>query len=113
MDDNEYIKRGVDYQSIDGTRTLPGKYYHSKKIYQEEVDKIFNKFWIYACRAEEISSIGDYKLVQVEDESIIITRDKQENIRALFNVCSHRGTQMCDVKSGNFKSKSIQCPYHA
>ena len=94
-------------------RTLPGKYYHSQEIYQEEVEKIFYKFWIYACRAEEIPLVGDYKLVQVEDESIILVRDKSNDIKALFNVCSHRGTQLCTEPAGNFKGKSIQCPYHA
>jgi Rieske 2Fe-2S family protein len=113
MDKGKFQKRGVDYPIIDGARTLPGKYYHSQEIYQEEVEKIFHKFWIYACRAEEISSIGDYKLINVEDESIILVRDKSDEIKALFNVCSHRGTQLCDESKGNFKSKSIQCPYHA
>jgi Rieske 2Fe-2S family protein len=111
--ENNYIKRGVDYPIKDGMRTLPGKYYHSKEIYQEEVEKIFYKFWIYACRVEEIPEIGDYKLIQIEDESIILTRDKSAKIRALFNVCSHRGTQLCTDPTGNFKTKSIQCAYHA
>ena len=111
--EKDFIKRGVDYQIIDGTRTLPGKYYHSREIYQEEVDKIFYKFWLYACREEEIPEVGDYKLIQIEDESIILTRDKADEIRALFNVCSHRGTQLCTEATGNFKAKSIQCPYHA
>jgi len=111
--ENKFIKRGVDYPIKDGMRTLPGKYYHSKDIYEEEVEKIFYKFWLYACRTEEIPEIGDYKIIQVEDESIILTRDKADNIRALFNVCSHRGTQLCTEANGNFKSKSIQCDYHA
>lgn len=113
MAKREFQKRGVDYPILDGMRTLPGKYYHSQEIYQEEVEKIFYKFWIYACREEEIPSVGDYKLVQVEDESIILVRDKANNIKALFNVCSHRGTQLCTEPTGNFKGKSIQCPYHA
>lgn len=113
MAKSNFKKRGVDYQIIDGERTLPGKYYHSQEIYQEEIEKIFHKSWIYACRAEEISSIGDFKLIQVEDESLILVRDKTENIKALFNVCRHRGTQLCDEPVGVFKSKSIQCPYHA
>ena len=54
MEKRIFKKRGVDYPIIDGTRTLPGKYYHSPEIYQEEVEKIFYKFWMYACRAEEI-----------------------------------------------------------
>jgi len=112
-EERDFLKRGVDYPIVDGTRTLPGKYYHDPEIYAEEVDKIFYKYWIYACRSEEIAEVGDYKLIQVVDESIILTRDKKNQIRALFNVCSHRGTQLCDEKKGNFAAKVIQCPYHA
>ncbi len=113
MEKRKFKKRGLDYPIVDGTRTLPGKYYHSEEIYREEVEKIFYKFWIYACRAEEILNVGDYKCIQVEDESIILVRDKSGEIKALFNVCSHRGTQLCDEHKGKFKAKSIQCPYHA
>ena len=38
----EFLKRGVDYPVVDGARTLPGKYYHSREIYDEEVEKIFS-----------------------------------------------------------------------
>lgn len=113
MEKRPFKKRGVDYPIIDGTRTLPGKYYHSPEIYGEEVAKIFYKFWLYACRAEEIPAVGDYKLIQVADESIILVRDKSNQIKALFNVCSHRGTQLCTEPTGTFKTKTIQCPYHA
>jgi glycine betaine catabolism A len=113
MENRSFKKRGVDYPIVDGVRTLPGKYYHSPEIYQEEVEKIFCKLWLYACRAEEIPAVGDYKLIQVADESLILVRDKSNHIKALFNVCSHRGTQLCTEPSGTFKSKSIQCPYHA
>ena len=113
MAKKQFQKRGVDYPIIDGIRTLPGKYYHSREIYNEEVEKIFYKFWMYACRAEEIPTAGDYKLIQVEDESLILVRDKSDGIKAHFNVCRHRGTQLCTEPKGNFKSKSIQCPYHA
>lgn len=108
-----FQKRGVDYPIIDGTRTLPGKYYHDEGIYQEEIEKIFYKFWIYACRAEEIPSIGDYKLIQVEDESLILVRDKNNQIKAHFNVCRHRGTQLCTEAKGTFDAKNIKCPYHS
>jgi len=109
----KFRKRGVDYPIVDGPRTLPGEYYHSQEIYEEEVEKIFYKFWVYACRTEEIPSVGDYKLIQVADESLILVRDKSHEIKALFNVCRHRGTQLCVEPTGIFKSKYIQCPYHA
>ena len=110
---NKFTKRGVDYPILDGHRTLPGKYYHDIDIYNEELEKIFYKFWIYACRAEEIPNSGDYKVFNVGDESIIIVRGKDDQIHAHFNVCRHRGTQMCTEPKGNFKGGVIQCPYHA
>ncbi len=109
----KFQKRGIDYPIVDGVRTLPGYYYHSREIYQEEAQKIFYKFWLYACREEEIPNAGDYKLVQVVDESIILVRDNHKQIKAHFNVCRHRGTQLCSEPKGNFSAKSIQCPYHA
>jgi len=111
--ENKFKKRGVDYPIVDGARTLPGKYYHDPAIYKEEASKIFYKFWLYACREEEIPNAGDYKLIDIVDESIILVRDKSQGIRAHFNVCRHRGTQLCSEPKGTFKAKSIQCPYHA
>lgn len=113
MGTGKFKKRGIDYPIVDGARTLPGKYYHRPEIYREEVEKIFYKFWLYACREEELPEIGDFKCIQVEDESLILVRDKSAEIKALFNVCSHRGTQLCEEDRGKFESKSIQCPYHA
>ncbi|HIA11545.1 MAG TPA: aromatic ring-hydroxylating dioxygenase subunit alpha [Flavobacteriales bacterium] len=111
--DNNFEKRGVDYSIKHGERTLPGKYYHDEGIYSEEVEKIFYKFWIYACREEELPNFGDYKIIKVEDESIILVRDKENEVRGHFNVCRHRGTQLCAEEKGSFESKNIQCPYHA
>ncbi len=113
MSDQSFKKRGVDYPFARGHRTLPGKYYHDAGIYDEELEKIFYKFWILACRAEEIPEPGDFKTIQVGDESLILTRNSGGNIEALFNVCSHRGTQLCVEPKGTFKTKTIQCPYHA
>ena len=108
-----FTKRGVDYPIIDGMRTLPGKYYHDPEIYNEEIEKIFYKFWLYALRAEEIPKPGDYKLVEIEDESLIVLRDADGEIKAFFNVCRHRGTQLCTVEKGKFETGNITCPYHA
>ena len=63
-----YKKRGKDYPIKGGLRTLPGKYYHSQEIYEEELEKIFYQKWMLAGRGEEIPEAGDYKLFDIEDE---------------------------------------------
>jgi len=110
---NPFKKRGVDYEVPDVMRTLPGEYYHSEEIYQEELEKIFYKRWLLACREEEIAESGDFLTVPVGDESIILVRDDSGKIRAHFNVCRHRGTRICENEKGRFDSGRITCPYHA
>jgi glycine betaine catabolism A len=93
-------------------RTLAAKYYTSSEIYQAEKEKIFAREWLYAGRADEIPNAGDYFLADVMGESLIVVRAPDGRVRALFNVCRHRGTRMCETERGRF-SGAIQCPYHA
>ena len=113
MNESKFQKRGVDYALLFGERTLPGKYYHDPAIHQEELDKIFYQHWQFACRSEEIPNAGDFKILVIGDEQIIVLRDKEGEVGAFFNVCSHRGTQLCTESQGTFDKGSIQCPYHA
>lgn len=95
-----------------GAKTLPGKYYTADSIYHLESDRIFTNEWLYAGRVSQLPAAGSYFLHKIDNESLIILRDQQNEIRAFYNVCRHRGTQLCTEASGRF-SKSIQCPYHA
>lgn len=108
-----YQKRGVDYRVQGEMLTLPREYYQSEAIYQEEVEKIFHRRWILACREEEIPTPGDFVVVPVGEESIIVVHDKDDAIRAHFNVCRHRGTRICAGEHGHFEAGRITCPYHA
>ena len=91
--------------------TLKRKYYISKKILNKEYEHLFYKHWICAGRSSELSSIGQYKTINIGKENIIILRDNNNKIVAHYNVCRHRGTRICKNKNGHF-SKSIQCGYH-
>jgi Rieske 2Fe-2S family protein len=105
-----FVKRtAID---LEGAHTLPGRYFMSSDIFQEESEKIFSRRWLCVGREEQIARPGDYFLVEVGAESIIVLRDRAGAARAFYNVCRHRGTQLCDGHTGRF-SESIQCPYHA
>jgi Rieske 2Fe-2S family protein len=92
--------------------TLPGRYYVSGEVFRAEQERIFKGQWLCAGRGSEIARPGDYKLVEVGVESLILVRGKDGVARALYNVCRHRGTRMCTAPQGAFAS-TIQCPYHA
>lgn len=112
-DKANFKKRGVDYQVESNMKTLPPYYYQSEEIYQEEIEKVFYKKWIFICREEEIPNKGDYKTVDIGDENIIVVRENEASIKAHFNVCRHRGTRICEKHEGRFETGDIACPYHA
>ena len=95
-----------------GAKTLDGVWYTSPSVFEVEQDRIFGGSWIAAGREEQVPAAGDYFLVEVAGESLIVTRDTRGTLHAFYNVCRHRGTRLCTEARGHFKS-SIQCPYHA
>ncbi len=92
--------------------TLPGRYYTDPRVFALEQAKIFEDMWFCAVRASDVADPGDFRTVQVGTESLLISRSRGGEVRAFFNVCRHRGAQICTEDSGSVK-RAFQCPYHA
>ncbi len=105
-----YLKSEQSFHT--GSKTLAREYYTSPEIFAEEIERIFTRQWFCAGHLSRIPVAGDYFLVEAFGESIIVLHDQNDEIRAFYNVCRHRGTHMCEENEGRF-GKSIQCPYHA
>ncbi len=95
-----------------GAHALEAQWYVSPEIFARERERIFTREWICVGRLEQLANSGDYFLADVAGESLIVTRDASGAVHAFYNVCRHRGTKMCEVRTGHFTG-SIQCPYHA
>ncbi|MFZ1219629.1 MAG: aromatic ring-hydroxylating dioxygenase subunit alpha [Chthoniobacterales bacterium] len=95
----------------EGAKSLPQRYFVSPELFEEELEKIFARHWVLVGHQSEVAKAGDYFVRDVADESIIIVRDKSEEVRAFYNVCRHRGTRLCEEEHGH--GAAIQCPYHA
>lgn len=105
-----FLKTAEHY--VAGSLTLPQKYYTSGEMFEREKERIFKKYWMCVGHQSRIPNAGDYFLFNLFDESLIIVRDRENQIRAFYNVCRHRGTRICEEANGRF-SGSIQCSYHA
>jgi phenylpropionate dioxygenase-like ring-hydroxylating dioxygenase large terminal subunit len=91
--------------------SLPREYYMSDAIFEQELDRVFNRQWLYAGQASQVPNTGDFFTAQIGPESLLITRDTENRVRAYFNVCRHRGSRICEVgTAGN--TKAFVCPYH-
>jgi Rieske 2Fe-2S family protein len=95
-----------------GARTLDASWYVSHDVFAAERQRIFSNAWNCVGHESRISRPGDYIVATVAGESLIVVRDASGAVHALYNVCRHRGTRLCDVADGHL-SGSIRCPYHA
>jgi Rieske 2Fe-2S family protein len=91
--------------------TLPRRFYADPDFYRAELERFYFDRWICAGRADQIPNPGDYFTRALADENVIVTRARSGEIHALFNVCRHRGTRLCEETQGHF-ADCIQCPYH-
>src|SRR5437773_6656396 len=92
-------------------KTLPQQYFVSDEIFRQEQEQLFSKQWILVGHQSQIVRNGDYFVAEVNDESLIVVRDKNGRIHGFFNVCRHRGTRLKEEACGH--ASAIQCPYHA
>lgn len=92
--------------------TLPGRYYTDPAIFELEKKNIFEKQWMYACRAQDVPTSGTFVRCTIGDESVIVVRGSDHQLRAFLNVCRHRGARLCLTDSGDM-GRAIRCPYHS
>jgi p-cumate 2,3-dioxygenase alpha subunit len=82
----------------------------SQAIFEQERDKIFQNCWLYLGHESELLEPGDFVSRTVANQNLLFVRGRDNEIRAFFNVCPHRGATVCREKKG--KTKSFQCMYH-
>lgn len=84
--------------------------YVDPAVFEEEKDKIFKKTWVFLGHETELPHPGSFVTRKILDDSLIVVKGKDEQIRAFFNVCRHRGMQVCRADDG--QTKRFTCPYH-
>jgi Rieske 2Fe-2S family protein len=92
-------------------RSLLQEFYSDPAIYARDLERIHLRQWLCVGHESRIPNPGDYFLYEIAGESLIVVRGRDAVVRALVNVCRHRGSHVCYEKEGN--AKVLVCPYHA
>ena len=100
-------------QLDDVAATLPSGYYYDSDHFKRELEQIWCRQWPCVGRTDKVAAPGDYRVVEVGDQSVIITRGKDDKLWAFHNTCRHRGSILCEQPHGKFRGQRIVCPYHS
>ena len=92
---------------------LEREFYIDSRIFDQDVDRMLLRHWFCAAHVASVPRTGDYVLVDLAAESVIIVRAAGGEIRALVNVCRHRGSRLCTARFGRAPAGRFTCPYHA
>ncbi len=100
-------------EDISIAETLSSEFYTEEKFFELSKEKIFSRSWQYACDKDLVKVPGQihpfFLLENFLDEPLILTRDKNDHLHLLSNVCTHRGNILTE---GNCIVKNIACRYH-
>ena len=91
--------------------SLHQPFYQDEAIYRRDIERVFMSHWLCVGHESSVPGIGDYFVAEIAEESVIIIRAEDGKLRALANVCRHRGSRVCLKSEG--KASVLVCPYHA
>lgn len=90
--------------------SLEQPFYNDERIYQLDLQEIFEKEWIFAGMTCEIPSKGNFITLTIGSNPVVLVRGAEGVIHGFFNVCRHRGSRLCVTEKG--KVAKLVCPYH-
>jgi choline monooxygenase len=91
-------------------RAMPPAVYTSADFLALEQRDIFRKEWLCVGRESALKNTGDYVTADIGDQTVVVLRGEDGNLRAFSNVCLHR---MSVLLEGRGNVRRIVCPYHA
>ena len=92
---------------------LPREFYTDPRIFDLDMERMLLRHWFCVAHLSDLPNGGNFLVVDLGAESVIVVRNRNDEIRALVNVCRHRGSRVCPAKSGKAVTGRFTCPYHA
>jgi 3-phenylpropionate/trans-cinnamate dioxygenase alpha subunit len=84
--------------------------YSDPDIYEQELEKIFARSWLFIAHECQIKEPGDFIRTFMGEDEVLVVRQKDGSVKAFLNTCTHRGNRLCKADHGN--SKTFVCNYH-
>lgn len=104
------VIQAVDYDALVREDRVHSRVYTDPQVFEDEMERIFHRGWVFVGHASEIPNPGDYRLAWVGRYPIIMARGEDGQVRLLSNRCRHRANTVCQIERGN--ARFFRCDYH-
>ncbi len=95
----------------EGLTRVPYRVYQDAALYRQEMEKVFRgRSWNFLCLAAELPQPESFRLSDMGDMPVVVTRDADGAFHAFENRCAHRGALLCLKPAG--AAREIVCVYH-
>jgi len=92
---------------------LSREFYCDAELFEREVRRLILRHWHCVGHTSQVRAPGDFFTTSLCGEPLLIVRGQDREVRALLNVCRHRGSRVCTQESGHARGGAFVCPYHA
>ena len=106
----EYLESLLEHNVAKGLYRHNRESFTNPELFELEMKYIFENNWVYLAHESQITELNDYFTTHIGRQSIFISRNKEGELNAFINACSHRGAQLCRYKKGN--KSTYTCPFH-
>ncbi|MDI6047836.1 Rieske 2Fe-2S domain-containing protein [Flavobacterium yafengii] len=106
----EYVESLLQHDVAKGLHRHNRESFTNPELFELEMKYIFENNWVYLAHESQITELNDYFTTHIGRQPIFIARNKEGELNAFINACSHRGAQLCRYKKGN--KSTYTCPFH-
>lgn len=107
------VSNDVMNSDVAEAATIPSRYYTDTTLYKLAQDRIFARSWHFATDTDRLKTPGqvlNWTMCEGSlNEPLMLTRDNDDKVHCLSNVCTHRGAVLVEA---DCHLKQIRCRYH-
>jgi Rieske 2Fe-2S family protein len=96
---------------LDRARPLPARAFVDEAVFAFEEARLFGQSWICVGRIDEVKLPGQWLRETVGGEPVLVVRGADLRLRALLDVCRHRGASVVG-RAACGRTPRFECPYH-